>query len=217
MKKQVDTIIFDFDGVLVNTGPDIANAANYALRMNHLQELPADIIIGYIGGGAELLMRRCLKDQADSLLPKALPEFVEYYNENCCVDSHLYEDVLPVLKYFNNAGKTFAIATQKNEETAHKMVQQLGISSYFHCIVGPESITHRKPHPESVLRILDVTATGSERAVFVGDMPTDIQAGKAAGVFTCGVLYGYGAEEAMFAAEPDLLIGNLSQLTDWLE
>ena len=216
MKTIIDTVIFDFDGVLVHTGPDIANAANYALRINHLPELSEDTIISYIGGGAEMLMRRCLKKEAEALLPKALPEFAHYYNEHCCVDSYLYPEVLSVLKQLKEAGKCLAIATQKNEATAQKMIEQLGISDYFDCIVGPESVKNRKPHPESVIRILENTSTPADRAIFIGDMPTDIQAGNAAGVYSCGVLYGYGTEEAIRAAIPDFIISHLSQLLDWI-
>ncbi|MCE1252637.1 MAG: HAD-IA family hydrolase [Anaerolineae bacterium] len=217
MKTQIDTVIFDFDGVLVNTGPDIASAANYILQLYHLEELPQDTIVSYIGGGAEVLLRRCLKDRADELISQALPEFNQRYNEYCCVQSHLYPDVKLVLDQLKTTGKRLAIATQKKEATTHVMIDRLGIGTYFDCIVGPDSVTHRKPHPESVLRILDSTNTRAERAVVVGDMPTDIQAGKAGGTYTCGVFYGYGAGEDILASAPDLTITRLSQLLDWME
>lgn len=217
MKTQIDTVIFDFDGVLVNTGPDIASAANFTLQLYHLEELPQDTIISYIGGGAEMLMRRCLKEHADELIDQVLPVFNQRYNEFCCVESHLYPDVQLILQHLKTAGKRMAIATQKKEAATHLMIDRLGINSYFDIVVGPDSVTHRKPHPESVLRILDSTSTRAERAVVVGDMPSDIQAGKAAGTFTCGVFYGYGAQQDILAAAPDLTVDRLSQLLDWME
>jgi phosphoglycolate phosphatase len=217
MAYNVDTIIFDFDGVLVDTGPDIANAANFTLRQFHLAELPKEIVIGYIGGGAEMLMRRCLKEQADALLSQALPIFNQRYNEYCCVDTCLYPGVKSVLEQYKKIGKRMGIATQKKETFTHIILSQLDIEAYFEVIVGPDSVTHRKPHPESVLHILEKTEARAERAVVVGDMPTDIQAGKAAGTLTCGVCYGYGSREEILAAQPDVTIDTLVEMLDWIQ
>jgi len=214
MKYPVDTIIFDFDGVLVDTGPDVANAANFTLRSLGLEELPPQTIAGYIGGGAEMLMRRCLAERADDLISQSLPVFVKRYNEYCCVDTRMYDGVQTVLDHYRQAGKHIAIATQKNEPITQAILEGFKITPYFEVVIGPASVTHRKPHPESLLRILEQIGTAAEHTVMVGDTAFDIQAGKAAGTLTCGVIYGYGTEDEVRSSQPDVVLSQLIQMLD---
>ena len=216
MKYSVDTLIFDFDGVLVDTGPDVANAVNFTLQSFGLAAQPPETIIRRIGGGAEVLMRRCLAERSDELINQALPVFNQRYAEYCCVETHLYPGVKTVLNHYQAARKHMAIATQKIEMITQTILKSLGIAPYFEVVVGPETVTHRKPHPESVLRILEKVGTPPERAIMIGDMVSDIQTGKAAGTLTCGVFYGYGAEDDIRAALPDVALENLTQMLDWI-
>ncbi len=218
MKYSVDTIIFDFDGVLVDTGRDIANAANATLNYLGLPTMPQTVLVSYIGGGAEMLLRRCLKEKADTLLDLASPFFRQRYEEYCCVETHLYPHARKVLDYYQALGKHMAIATQKNETITNTILHTLDIMSYFELLVGPESVTHRKPHPESVLLALKKTGTVPSRAIMIGDTASDIQAGKAAGALTCGVLYGYGSREEVLGAQPDVVLDqNLGEFINWIE
>jgi phosphoglycolate phosphatase len=217
MKTNLDTLIFDLDGVLVDSEPDIVNAANFTRRSLGLVELPPQTIISYIGGGGEVLMRRCLAEKADDLIGQALPLFIQRYEEYCCVDTRLYDGVKTVLEHYQAAGKRLAIATQKNEAITASILKGLKIASFFEIVLGLESVTHRKPHPESILHILNRTGTAATRAVMVGDMGTDILAGKAAGTFTCGVLYGYGKISEIQAVQPDFTINNLTEMLDWID
>lgn len=216
MKYTVDTLIFDFDGVLVDTGPDIANAVNFTMRSFGLAELPAATIIKRIGGGAEVLMRRCLTERSEELIGQALQIFTQRYKEYCCVDTCLYPGVKNVLEHYRVAGKHMAIATQKKETITQTILNLKGIAPYFEVIVGPETFTQPKPHPESVQRILDRVGTAPQRAIMIGDMVSDIKTGKAAGTLTCGVLYGYGVEDDIRTAQPDVVLENLTQMLDWV-
>lgn len=213
-KIDVDTLIFDFDGVLVETGPDIAAAVNYTLNCLGVDALPVPRVISYIGGGAEVVLRRCLADRADALIAQALPIFIQRYHERCCVDSRLYPGVIEVLSHYARAGKRMTIATQKVEAITRSIMSTLGIASYFDVLIGSESVTHRKPHPEAILKTLERTSTLPNRAVIIGDTPIDIQAGKAAGVFTVGVDYGYGTPEEIEAANPDFKLHQLTEMMD---
>jgi phosphoglycolate phosphatase len=215
-KIFVDTLIFDFDGVLVETGPDIAGAVNYTLGVLGLNPLPTPVIISYIGGGAEAVLRRCLSEKADALLVQAVPVFVQRYQEYCCVESRLYPGAVAVLEHYAKADKRMTIATQKVEAITHRIMDALGIASYFDYIIGAESVVYRKPHPESVLKILDHTQTPASRAIIFGDTASYIQAVTAAGIYTCGVSYGYGSPAEIEAARPDLLFQALIQMTDWV-
>ena len=215
MPYNVDVVIFDFDGVLVDTGLDIANAMNFVLREFGLAELPPQVIIGFIGRGAGALVRDSLGEEHAGLLEQALPMFLERYSRYYLVDTCLYPGVREVLHSLHQAGLTLAIATQKPEPITHSILAGLAIDSYISIVVGPESITHRKPHPESILHIIQHAQADPRRALMVGDMVTDIQAGKAAGALTCAVTYGLGERAALEAAEPDFMIAEIIDLLDY--
>lgn len=218
MKFTVNTIVFDFDGVLVDTGPDIANAANETLQHLGLATLPQSTLIHYIGGGAEKLLRRCLKEQSDALLSQALPFFLKRYEAYCCVETQLYPHVRQVLDHYQALGKRMVIATQKNETITRTILDTLEITPYFELLIGAESVTHRKPHPESVLLALEKTGALPHQAVMIGDTASDLEAGKAAGTLTCGVLYGYGSKEEVLGAQPDIILDqNLWQMLNWID
>jgi phosphoglycolate phosphatase len=216
MKRFVNVVIFDFDGVLVDTGLDIANAMNFVLRYFHLPELPADTIIGFIGGGAGKLVQDSLGEAHAHLLDQALPMFLERYSQYYLVDTCLYPGVLEVLQCLQQAGKTLAIATQKPEPITHAILSGLKIDPYISMVVGPESITHRKPHPESLLKIIQSFQAEPQEVIMVGDMVTDVQAGQAAGTLTCAVTYGLGQRADLEAAKPDFVINHLDALLEEL-
>jgi phosphoglycolate phosphatase len=216
MQKTVDVLVFDFDGVLVDSGLDIANAMNYVLRHFGLRELPPKTIIGFIGRGAGKLVEDSLGEAHKDLLDQALPMFLQRYSEFFLVDTCLYPGVKEVLEFYHQAGKTLAIATQKPEPITHAILTGLEINPYISIIVGPESITHRKPHPESIIKILQATQTDPQQLIMVGDMPTDIQTGKAAGTLTCAVTYGLGQRADLEAALPDYVIDAIKELYNFI-
>jgi phosphoglycolate phosphatase len=216
MKRFVDVVIFDFDGVLVDTGLDIANAMNFVLRHFDLAELPAETITGFIGGGAGKLVRDSLGEAHAHLLDLALPMFLERYSQYYLVDTCLYPGVQEVLQHLQQSGKTLAIATQKPEPITHAILYGLNIDPYISMVVGPESITHRKPHPESLLKVIQSVQADPQRVIMVGDMVTDIQAGQAAGTLTCAVTYGLCQRADLEAAQPDFVIDHLDALLEVL-
>ncbi len=212
----IDTIIWDFDGVVVDTGRDIANAMNYVLKTLGLEELPMPTIMSYIGGGAEPIVRKCLGDKSDALFDQALVLLKQRYGEYYLVETCLYPGVADVLEHYRAAGKQQAIATNKIERIARGILDGLHIAQYFSVLVGPESITHRKPHPEAVLRILEALQASPARALMVGDTAPDLLAGKAAGTITCGVTYGYGSREEVEGAGPDFIIDRAPEMLDYI-
>jgi phosphoglycolate phosphatase len=214
---MIDTIIFDLDGTLVDASRDIASATNYVLEKIGRPGLPVETIAGYIGGGAEALWRKVLGGEADALLPTVLPQFLERYTAHACDETVLYPGALDVLLVLEKARFKLAIATQKVEAISFEIMDKLRIRSFFPVIIGPESITHRKPHPESVLVILERLGCRAEQAWMVGDTPADILAGKAAGVQTVGVTYGYGLKEEIVSAGPNFVIDRLVELIDLLQ
>lgn len=214
-RALIDTIIFDLDGTLVDASPDIANATNFVLHYLGREELPLATIAGYIGGGAEVLWRRVLADDADALMSTALPMFMKRYNEFYCEETSLYPGVLDVLNELKKAEKKMGIATQKVESITFGIMDKLHIRSYFQAVIGPESVEKRKPHPESLLKILDQLGSQAAKALMIGDTPADIQAGKAAGIFSIAVSYGYGRKEELLVTQPDFMIDRIVDLLEF--
>jgi 2-phosphoglycolate phosphatase len=217
MKFNLEMVIFDFDGVLVDTGMDIANATNFTLTSLGLAELPVDQIMQYIGGGAEPLLTRCLGERAIELMDQALPIFSKRYAQYYCVETVRYPGVLEMLETLHQAGLRMAIATNKREPLTHGILDKLDMKAYFPMVVGPESITKRKPDPEAVIKILQAVQIPAGRSLMVGDTAADLLAGQAAGTLTCGVTYGYGSFQEITDCKPDILIGAIGELVERLE
>lgn len=207
-----DTLIFDLDGTLLDASPDIAAATNYILRQIGWPELPVETVASYIGGGAEALWRRVLGDQADTLMPTVLQPFIDRYAAYPCVESSLYPGAPDLLQFLQSAGVRMAIATQKGEKITANILKELDIAGYFSVVVGPESVSRRKPDPESVLLILDRLRSQPHKALMIGDTAADILAGRSAMVHTCAVTYGYGRKAELEAAQPDYVISQLLDL-----
>jgi 2-phosphoglycolate phosphatase len=217
-KRFVDTVIFDFDGVVADTVQDITTAANLTLAHYGMQPLSVDEVRGLIGGGAEPLVRKMLQDRVDELYDDAIVFFKKRYGECYNVLTDLYPGVRSVLTHYRVRGKKLAIATNKVERLAKGLLDKLHIQYYFDVVIGPESITHRKPHPEAVTKILEKLGTRPENAVMIGDVAADILSGKAAGTATCGVLYGYGSQAEVEGSEPDYIVRSyLTELLDYID
>ncbi len=202
-RAQLRLVIFDFDGVLADTAEDHVQVANAVLT--HCGMLPVSPleVRGLIGGTAEALMQRLMVDADPGRVREAASLFKEIYATCYERSTRLYPGVLGALDILRGEGVLLAVATNKVEAITRDLAQKLGILSYFSEVVGPESVTHRKPDPESIQLILSRLQLPAGSALMVGDAATDIIAGKQAGTLTCAAYYGYGATSELEAAEPD--------------
>jgi len=211
-RGPVNLVIFDFDGVLVDTAHDMADAANAVLATYGLRPFPVEHVRGLIGGGAIGLMRRLLPDADDETTREATARFDAEYLK--CYDRYtdLFPGVPQVLRAIDADGALMAVATNKVEVPTRDLLCKLGVERYFATVVGPESVAHLKPDPEALQVILGRLGVAPGRAVIVGDTSLDIIAGTRAGVMTCAVLYGYGARAEIEAAKPDFTIADIAEL-----
>jgi phosphoglycolate phosphatase len=219
MKFKVNVVIFDFDGVIIDSGADIASAAQHTLKVFNRPVLSKEEIISYVGHGAEVLIRRCFKDCNKEIIEQAIPFYKKYYLDNALIETTLYPNVKEMLKVIKGQGedKKIALVTNKPEEISKKILAGLGIRQFFDLILGPESVKKIKPDPEGISKVLDTFGIAAEKAIMVGDSYVDVQAGKNAGTNTCGVTYGLGNKEALTESAPDFYISDMSQLLDHIE
>lgn len=210
-KKAIDLIIFDQDGTLVDSRVDISNGVNHALKNLGLPVLDIDTITGYVGEGITKLIENVLGPQR-GLLEKARSLFLEYYSSHIADNTYLYPNVAEILEFFRKKKK--AVISNKLEALTRGLLKELSVLHYFDIILGGDSTDRKKPFPDSVFKVLNELGIESISALMVGDSPTDIEAGKWAGVLTCGVSYGYRERGEILKAGPDFLIDDIIELKE---
>jgi len=214
--KDIKLIIFDLDGCMVHTQPDIALAVQSTARDIAHKEISLELAGSYIGGGTKKAMERMLGETQLDLLPEAVKYFKNSYIENSCVLSKPYPGLEEVLEFFK--GKVLlAVATAKLRAATENIFKKLGIIDYFDCIVCDEDMTKMKPDPECVNIILSKMNIKPQNAVMIGDMKTDVLASRAAGVGAIAVSYGYGKAEDLKEAAPDYILSDLRELEKVIE
>jgi len=219
MKYPVNLVIFDFDGVIIDSGQDIASAAQHVLKLFDQPILSQEEIISYVGHGVQYLIRNCFKDCDDDTIKQVIPIYRNHYLENAVVETRLYEHVEETLEYIKKSRENnkIALVTNKPEDLTYKILEVLGVKPYFDMVVGPESVKKMKPDPEGILQVLEQFKIPPQQAVMVGDSHVDIEAGKNAGTITCGVTYGLGDREELIKSSPDILINDLAELLEHIE
>jgi len=217
---SVNLIVFDLDGTLIDSREDLARSANYALNSLGLKELPVDTLSTFIGDGIYKLMERALEWQHKlgraytGSIEEAVEIFRGHYAEHLVDRTRLYPGVLETLNHFR--GKKKAVVTNKPFDFAVNILTGLGVAGHFDIVMGGDSTTNRKPHPEPLEKVMTKLDVQSETAVIVGDSPQDIEMAKRAGLLSIAVTYGLGVKEDLIKAEPDLFIENLYELTNCL-
>lgn len=212
-KKNVHLVMFDLDGTLADTGQDLASAVNFTRSTLALEPLPDSSVYSHVGRGIEYLIRRSLPDRGPDHFQNAMRVFLQRYESHLLDSTVLYADVPAVLDYFKN--KRRAVVSNKLHHLTMAVLRGLGIEGQFDAVLGGDSAIEKKPDPALLNGVLRRFQISADRAVMVGDGDTDIEAGKRAGVITCGVTYGLGRKEDLVAAGPDIIIDQLGQLSDY--
>ncbi len=210
MGKSVRLIVFDLDGTLVDSKVDLANSVNYALGAFGFPPLPYETIYSYVGNGAAMLIQRSLGPDGRRILPRVLETFLAHYRE------HLLDTTVPypgVRKSLEGKGNAFemALLTNKPLDMTRAILRGLSLSRHFVDVRGGDSFGSKKPNPEGLLRIMEERGILPAETLMVGDSVNDILAGQGAGVATCGVTYGLGAE-GFADHSPDFTIDRFPEL-----
>jgi phosphoglycolate phosphatase len=211
MKRSIDLIMFDLDGTLADTGPDLADSVNYTRSCFELTPLPQQSIYTHVGRGVEYLLRHAVAEKAPRHFPEIMQVFLEYYQQHLLDKTVLYPHVTEVLDYFGD--KRNAVVTNKLYQLAVTVLRGLGIEDRFDIVLGGDSGAEKKPDPALLRLVLRRFQIIPANALMVGDGDTDIEAGRCAGVITCGVTYGLTNRGDLLAAKPDFMVDDLAQLT----
>lgn len=207
--KTIRLLIFDLDGTLVNTLEDITHSVNFTLGRLGRPLLPLDAVRRYVGDGAAMLLTRALGEHTD-LLDEAIGIYTVHQSRNLVVRSQLYPGVKETLEHFRNL--PMAVVTNKTLEFSEPLLEQLGIRPYFGMVLGADAGLPLKPAPDAFRKIMNSLGIAKEHTAVVGDGTTDVLAGRAAGITTCAVTYGFRTEEELRKAGPDHIIHAFADL-----
>lgn len=213
MKISIDLVMFDLDGTLADTGHDLADSVNFTRAHFSLPPLPEKIVYANVGRGVEHLLRQSLPDQGAERFAEVMQMFLEHYEAHLLDRTVLYPGVIEVLDYFRC--KRRLVVSNKICHLTEAVVRGLGVADKFDAILGGDSAFAKKPHPALLCLALNKFQIAASNALIVGDGDTDIEAGKRAGVVTCGVTYGLGNKEDMLAARPDVVIDSIAELPSY--
>lgn len=208
------TLIFDLDGTLIDSREDISEAANFALQRIGVPRVEPGSIWCRIGGGIRALLANFLKTQDQEIIEKAVTHFKEYYEVHCLDQTVLYEGVLEMLEHFRRVRKRMAVVSNKDQEYTDKILAGLRIAKYFHSSIGASAGSKKKPHPDLLHKAMEQLKNDPSETVIIGDSLADIEAGRSAGMKTCGVGYGIGEPEKIRQAKPDFWAGTPAELKE---
>jgi len=190
------TIVFDLDGTLVDTAPDLVAALNACLTDAGYEPVHADSVKGQIGLGSKAMIETALEtlgqDVSDKAVDNMRAALIAYYGENIAGHSAPYPDCVDALDRLELAGAEFAICTNKPQDLADALLKALGLHHRFKAIVGSDSVPARKPDPAHILRTLELSGGQPTRAIMVGDSNPDERAARDAGLPFVFIPFGYG-------------------------
>ncbi len=215
---KVTLLIFDLDGTLVDSRLDLIQSVNAMLQHFHRPELPGDVIAGYVGDGAPMLVRRALGDPDDErFLQEALEYFLAYYRVHKLDNTHAYDGVKEALEAIRNgksgSERRMAVLSNKPVNPSRAIVDALGLGEFFIRVYGGNSFHTKKPDPLGVHTLLEETGTRSDEAVIIGDSSIDVITGRNADLWTCGVTYGF-APRTLDDAPPDVVVDTPRELVE---
>lgn len=195
MKKAV---LFDLDGTLANTLPDLAHATNAALQENGFSACPFDAYPHMVGDGARVLIERALGNAVSpENIERVLTTFLRIYDRDCLREVRLYPGIADAVNALKQAGYHLLVVTNKPQQQADKIVRHFFGDDVFEGVYGGSSAYPKKPDPTSVRMALEQAGVSPENAWFVGDSDVDVLTAKAAGLRCVGVAWGFRGEQEL--------------------
>lgn len=210
-------VMFDLDGTLVDSVPDLAAAVDQMLVQLGREPAGVERVRHWVGNGARVLVRRalagdiehCAIGEAETL--EALELFNEAYAGSHAL-SRVYPGVVSSLDWLRGAAVELALITNKPERFVAPLLDEMGLGGYFRWIIGGDTLPQQKPDPAALLHVLHLAGVAPEQALFIGDSRNDVLAAHAAGVTCVALSYGYNHGRPIAEENPARVIDDLRQL-----
>jgi 2-phosphoglycolate phosphatase len=189
-------VLFDLDGTLADTAPDLGGALNRLREQHALAPLPIDAVRPYASSGARGLLRIGFDlKPGDAPYEGMKQAFLAHYDAAICVETRLFPGIAELLAQLEARNIAWGIVTNKATRFTERLVELLGLAQRAGCVVCGDTTPHMKPHPAPLLAAAERLSLPPQRCSYVGDDLRDIQAAQAAGMGSIAVEYGYGGTE----------------------
>ena len=221
MTRAFDLILFDLDGTLIETAPEIADAVNDTLAQFGLPAVTQTQVNDWIGHGTRELLISALADRRHTTtdtvrhsadFPNIEAAFGGHYQQRCGTRSHLYPQVSETLQVLKDAGVKLAVVTNKESRYTQAVLDAHQLAPMFDRVISGDTLLVKKPNPAAVHDCLQRFGVKAERALFVGDSSIDVATARNAGVSVWALPYGYNMGEPIEACNPDRVIADFSAL-----
>ena len=188
---QKFTVLFDLDGTLVDTAPDLMNAHNHVMQKFGYETKSTNEIRNLVGKGAASMIGRSLWNQArkelkkiddETIKSKMVDEFIDYYGKNIAVESRLLPGVLNFLKWCKKNNISMAVCTNKTEHLAVDLLKKINVHDYFEYVAGYNTFDYCKPDPRHLTNVIEIIQGELKKSIMIGDSETDSDSAKAAGL-----------------------------------
>ncbi|HJB87988.1 MAG TPA: HAD family hydrolase [Candidatus Blautia excrementigallinarum] len=213
---MIRACVFDLDGTLANTLESMSSVANRILAELGLETLPADNFRYYSGEGADMLVRRCLIDAGDKDLThyeEMRKIYRERFDEDPLYKVVPYPGIPEMLREMKKRGIYTAVCSNKPHEAAVKVIASL-FGDSFDLVIGQSDRIRRKPAPDAPLKAAETFGVRPGECMYAGDTRTDMLTGKAAGMYTVGVLWGFRDREELESSGADTVVNSPEELLE---
>jgi len=211
------TVVFDLDGTLVDTAPDLTATLNHVLDQIGHGPVTVDDVRPVVAYGGRRMLKNILEtagdDASEARLDELLKVYLAHYRVHLADASRPYEGVLQCLDWLTAQGARLGVCTNKYEDLTFTLLDQLDLERRFHAICGVDTFEVRKPHPDHLTRTIEMAGGKADYAIMIGDTETDIATAKAAGIPVIAVTFGY-SDTHVECFEPDAMIGHYRELPD---
>lgn len=213
---MIDYVLFDLDGTLADTAPDLAGALN-AIRVKHgLPELSLETISPTVSLGGNAMIKLAFNlEEGDDGFEEIREQFLNYYLEHIADETRLYDGMESLLSTLENNNKIWGIVTNKSTWLTTPLLEALELDKRSACVVCGDTLEHRKPHPAPILHACDLIDAKPENTLYIGDAKRDVEAGIRAGTKTMVALYGYiEADEDPVDWNADTMVSSVDQINN---
>ncbi len=211
-------VLFDLDGTLLDTAPDLVRVLNHVREEQGREPLPYATARTQVSHGSSGLIRLGFPDVAPDLQERLRLRLLELYGERLAVGTQLFDGCRDVLDALKRRGLPWGIVTNKPGFLTEPLLAQLGLASEAGCVVSGDTLPQRKPHPAPLLLAADSLSLPPQHCLYVGDAERDVQAARAAVMPVLVARYGYlGPDDDPYLWNPDAMIDHPTQIIDWLD
>ncbi len=221
-KLQPGFVLFDLDGTLIDSVPDLAYCVDETMKQVGLPVRGEDAVRNWVGNGVQRLTERALINAVEGmpdqeLMDKAYPIFLELYAENTSKRSCVYDGVIEGIEWMLEQGYRIACVTNKAEAFTIPLLKDKGLFDYFEFIVSGDTCAEKKPHPMPLLHAAELMGVSPDNALMIGDSRSDVKAARAAGFHIFCMTYGYNHGEDIRDYNPDVIMDSFVEFKEHIQ